>query len=311
MYLEYSHTPGGNFGDDLNAWLWPKLMPECLDETDGTAFVGIGTLLDRRRVQRSLYKASRIVVFSSGAGFSAPPEIDDHWHIYCVRGPCTAEKLGLSPDKALVDGAFLLRCVDLPRAANFYKVSFMPHHGSEELIDWSDICRRAGIHFISPKQPVDTILAELQGTETLITEAMHGAIAADALRIPWVPVRYSPKFMMEKWLDFAGALGVDISPRALPEIYGRRLPIGKSIENTVKKRLGCLGLGPEKWKRLPETLFLGSEADLDRLAESLSGMVHDENHVLSEDAAAARLTEELQAKLFLLQRDYKDGLLTG
>ena len=32
MKLHYFHSPHGNFGDDLNGWLWPKLLPGLWDE---------------------------------------------------------------------------------------------------------------------------------------------------------------------------------------------------------------------------------------------------------------------------------------
>ena len=35
-----------NFGDDLNAWLWPKLIPEVLDDDESRAMLlGIGSIL--------------------------------------------------------------------------------------------------------------------------------------------------------------------------------------------------------------------------------------------------------------------------
>jgi succinoglycan biosynthesis protein ExoV len=35
MKLFYFKDPAGNFGDDLNLWLWPKVLPGILDE-DGS-----------------------------------------------------------------------------------------------------------------------------------------------------------------------------------------------------------------------------------------------------------------------------------
>ena len=37
-----------NFGDAMNVWLWPRLLPSNLDADDSTLFVGIGTLLNHR-----------------------------------------------------------------------------------------------------------------------------------------------------------------------------------------------------------------------------------------------------------------------
>ena len=311
MYLEYSHTRGGNFGDDLNPWLWRQLIPECLDENDGTALVGIGTLLDQRRVERSLHRADRIVVFSSGAGPGAPPEIDDHWHIYCVRGPYTARHLGLPSSAAIVDGAFLLRTLELPTVEKKYRVAFMPHHGSETFVDWRAVCEHAGIAFISAKQPVDDVLEELLGSNLLITEAMHGAISADALRIPWIPVRYSPKFLQEKWLDFAQSVGVEVKAEQLSLLYQRRMRPGKLFENLVKTRLAAVGIGPDKWQTLPLPLRVDPARTVETLARELSGLAANGRTVLSSDATAERLTAQLQEKLEVLQTDYADGKLTA
>lgn len=43
MKLFY-YEPGNNFGDQLNPWLWQKLIPGILDNDETNTFVGIGTL---------------------------------------------------------------------------------------------------------------------------------------------------------------------------------------------------------------------------------------------------------------------------
>ena len=71
MKLFYYKDPGGNFGDDLNAWLWPRLIPELLDDRDDTLFVGIGSILDRRIPQEP-----RKIVFGTGVGYGLLPVLD-------------------------------------------------------------------------------------------------------------------------------------------------------------------------------------------------------------------------------------------
>ena len=52
--------------------------------------------------------------------------------------------------------------------------------------NWRKACDRAGITFLdSTADPLETI-AKIRGSRLVISEAMHGAIVADALRTPWV-----------------------------------------------------------------------------------------------------------------------------
>ena len=60
-----------NFGDELNTWLWDRLLPDMLDEDDSSLFLGIGTYLTSEWIP----VGRRIVVFSSGAGYGPIPSI--------------------------------------------------------------------------------------------------------------------------------------------------------------------------------------------------------------------------------------------
>ena len=78
-----------NFGDHLNEWLWPRLIPELLAREDDVRLIGIGSLL-KADVQRI---AGRKVVFGSGSGCGPPPPADAmaDWRFCAVRGPQTAD----------------------------------------------------------------------------------------------------------------------------------------------------------------------------------------------------------------------------
>jgi len=52
-------------------------------------------------------------------------------------------------------------------------------------------------------------------TGVLIAEAMHGAIVADALRVPWIPVRSSDSVLAFKWRDWCASLNLTYSPHAI------------------------------------------------------------------------------------------------
>ncbi len=114
----------GNFGDELNPYLWDRLLPD-LDQRGSPdwLFVGIGTLLNDR-----LPKASRTIVFGSGVGYgTGVPTPDSSWQIYFVRGPRSAAALGLPPDVGLTDPAILVSRVWRERLATRTRCSFMPH----------------------------------------------------------------------------------------------------------------------------------------------------------------------------------------
>ena len=183
--LYYCKTPNGNFGDDLNPWLWPQLAPEVCRENDGTLFVGIGTIFNHK-----IPAAPRKVVFGAGGGNSGPQfRLDERWKVYCVRGPLTAARFRLDPSLAVTDSALLVRQRLPATEGKKFRVSFMPHLQSVAFADWKKLCAQIGFHCIDPRAGVEHVLRELQATELLLAEAMHGAIVADALRVPWIPVR--------------------------------------------------------------------------------------------------------------------------
>ena len=89
--LYYFKGAKPNFGDELNPWLWPRLLPDLLDDNDDELFLGIGTILND-----GVPAPPRKIVFGSGFGYGLPPHVDSaKWNIYCVRGPLTANALGV------------------------------------------------------------------------------------------------------------------------------------------------------------------------------------------------------------------------
>jgi succinoglycan biosynthesis protein ExoV len=210
--LFYYQDPGGNFGDDLNAWLWPRLIPELLDGDGGTLFVGIGSILDRRIPQ-----GPRKIVFGTGVGYGLLPVLNEEWRVCCVRGPLSAKALGLPPQLAVTDPAALVRTLRGAPIERRQGVSFIPHFRTparalEAGIDLEAVCARAGINYIDPCGPVEEVLDAIESSGKVIAEAMHGAIVADALRIPWLPVRLSDRIRLLKWRDWCGSLRMEYSP---------------------------------------------------------------------------------------------------
>jgi succinoglycan biosynthesis protein ExoV len=104
MKLFYYQRPDGlsNFGDQLNSWLWERLLPGAFTGEENVVFVGTGTLLNHLLPQR-IASAKKVLIFSTGAGYERKlTAIPEHWRIYCVRGLLSARQLGLPAKLALL-----------------------------------------------------------------------------------------------------------------------------------------------------------------------------------------------------------------
>jgi len=211
MKLHYWRTTA-NFGDQLNAWIWDKVLPGIFDEDPEVLFFGIGTLLNGEAP-----RAKRVVVLGTGVGYGAPiSEPDPSWEIYCVRGPLSAMALGLSTSAAASDPAILIPRLFESTGARRHRFAFMPHWRSASELH-KRLCSDLGVNYVSPAQPVEQVLEQIASSEVMITEAMHGAIAADALRVPWVAVhdKRNEDTLLSKWQDWCLSLALDHQPKFL------------------------------------------------------------------------------------------------
>jgi succinoglycan biosynthesis protein ExoV len=284
MKLVFFRGKVPNFGDELNLHVWPALLPNgFLDEDESELFVGIGSIIGTQ-----LDPTARKFVMGSGyAGYMGLPDVHDGtWDIRFVRGPQTAKKLAISPDLAICDSAVLLRAMDLPAPATNVGVAFMPHYESLERGNWAEACRLAGITLIDATEPVDKVLSQLRGAKLLITEAMHGAIVADALRTPWIGARpiYGGHHM--KWLDWAGALDIDLrmnqlKPTSLLEYY-----IGRTGRGSGHGKVGRLSRSP--LAAIPNSMLTHSAA---RHLQTMATLEPQ----LSPDSKIAEATERAEA----------------
>ncbi|KKB12928.1 pyruvyl transferase [Devosia geojensis] len=284
MKLVFFRGKVPNFGDELNLHVWPELLPSgFLDEDESELFVGIGSIIGNHLDPQ----ARKFVMGSGYAGYMGLPDVHDGtWDVQFVRGPRTAEKIGVSPDLSICDSAVLLRAMELPAPAENVGVAFMPHYESLERGMWAEACRLAGITLIDATEPVEKVLAQLQGAKLLITEAMHGAIVADALRTPWIGAKpiYSGHHM--KWLDWSGALDIDLRmhdlrPSSVLEFY-----IATTGRGGGKGRAGRLNESP--LARIPNWILTHSAArHLQKMAKLEPQM--------SSDAKIAEVTERAEA----------------
>jgi succinoglycan biosynthesis protein ExoV len=225
-----------NFGDELNHAVWNHFLPGAFDEDDGTQFVGIGTLLNDR-----LPGAPRTVVCGAGVGYYGPPQPDGSWRIYCVRGPLSARALNLDASLAITDPAMLVARLPVVEGVPVTRrCAFLPHWESAPDA-WRDVCDASQVAFIDPRWPPAQVLDAVRGTALLLTEAMHGAIVADALRVPWVAVRTRPQIKAFKWEDWCQSVGVDYRPHELPPMWPEASAPFDQCSGRPERRRGTAG----------------------------------------------------------------------
>lgn len=197
----------GNFGDDLNDWIWPMVFGRPLNEVGDpdALFLGIGTILNSN-IPKLL---PRKVVLGSGCGYGQAPTIDKSWRILGVRGPLTAKLLNLGPNAVVGDAAYLIADY-VAQGSGGGGPAFMPHHLTAEHHGetWREACEQIGLRYIDPANEVTATVSAIADSDLVVTEAMHGAIVADALGIPWIPAKTSPRVLEFKWIDWCQTIGV-------------------------------------------------------------------------------------------------------
>lgn len=191
------------------------MLPGFFDDNENVRVSGIGTI-----ITSAMPPAKKWIVFSSGVGYGYPPVNfgDSSWETLCVRGPLSAEILGLPKDKFITDGAALLNTL-----AEFTPLSdaerkgviFVPHHHALVTGQWEKVCQQAGIEFVNPQSDAKTVIQKIRHAKLVLADAMHAAIIADALRVPWVPLITSSQINTFKWLDWTQTINTPYRPIVL------------------------------------------------------------------------------------------------
>lgn len=246
MEIFFYISPKGNFGDDLNKWLWDDLLPGWRDWDSDVTLVGVGTLLNAKGLEK--FRGRKVLVLGSGVGYGEAPDpsLRAGWDIRFVRGPHSARALGLEGERAICDPAVLLS--DLPAFQNVPPtgdVLFIPHHRSVWRHDWPAVCRAAGIEFVSPHEDARDVIRKIAGAQRVIAESMHAAIIADTFRVPWVPIRMWELFHESKWQDWAASLEFEVAVKPLfPTLssVAAMIPIASRSRIALQRRVERFGV---------------------------------------------------------------------
>lgn len=282
MKVFYHHAAGGNVGDDLNAVLWQRLLPDLQQLETAQWLVGAGTIIDQRL---SPLAGRKIIVGSGLRPTLHAGSRGDSWgdvRFAAVRGKLTAQQLGLGRDVVLCDPGFLVaRTWPEYRAAvsngpRSGRVGLIPHVYSEQ---WSHIAAAAadaGLEVISPTLPLETFLQRLGGCARVYCESLHAAIFADALRIPWTRVRISSHYYEGKgvagfkWRDAFSVVDMPVASAVPATLIPLRRAWLRPAQALAERRLVKMLMQ----RRDDESVFRLSAADqLNERVESLLSRV--------------------------------------
>ncbi|WPC72885.1 polysaccharide pyruvyl transferase family protein [Vibrio porteresiae] len=229
-------TPG-NFGDDLNEVLIQRRLGKQFQgnvflnvdnqydvSANDTLVVAIGTILNELVPAQGTK-----ILLGAGYGYGQPALINERWDVKFVRGHLTAKKLGLDSHQVITDPAILLANNDHIYNVIESRVGYVPHHGVANRL-WERACQDLGLKYIDPRRSYQQVMDDLLSCKWVIAEAMHGAIVADALRIPWIAVSSAEKINTFKWNDWCSTIGLEYHPIKLMSLW-------PSSDNRISKRL--------------------------------------------------------------------------
>lgn len=280
-----------NFGDELNTLVWPRLLADFFDDDPGELFLGIGSVLDDRHPP----DAAKIVAGAGYGGYQPLPTLDATWRIHWVRGPRTAHRLGLPQSLGLGDPAMLLRHAGWGRASQGPNVGFMPHFESLARGAWQAAAEAAGISLIDPRGDPAGIIAAIGRCRLLLSEALHGVIVADTLRVPWIALQPLLPIHRAKWHDWADTLGLHIEfHRSAPSSLGERLHASRLTTYRVGRDM--LAASSDSLNRLAPRRFIAQAARALTQAAAAAPQ-------LSNATALDRCQARMLAQLDILRRD--------
>jgi succinoglycan biosynthesis protein ExoV len=269
MEVLYYRDPTGklNFGDDLNEVIWRELLPEHLFRDDDVRLLGIGSIFNADFVPFSRTRDKRMFVLGSGAGYFALPPGWENWKILAVRGPLTAALVG-QPEVAATDSAALLSLLpQIVRLAPERNATLLiPHHSSAAYGQWEKVAAAAGVTLLDPRWPVPVVMEHFSHAKLVVTEAMHGAIVADTLRIPWIPITVAPDTLPFKWRDWTLSLNLPYEPilvsassawemlhhRIVRRIAKRDGVVASALVKDLNSKSGLIADFKERYKTVPE-----------------------------------------------------------
>jgi hypothetical protein len=243
LYYYKGETP--NFGDDLNEWIWPKVLPDFFDNDPSHLVIGIGSILNHK-----IPASDNYTVIGSGYGYGTPPIIDSKWRIICLRGKISCNVLNVSENMAVLDPAYLIRNYFQKPIKCKFDISLIPHADSLEKGDWENLCNSLNINFIDIRtRNIEQFVTDVRSSKTVLCEAMHGAIIADAFGIPWQGYKAYQHIDQTKWNDWLSVFNIEVSLIEINSLFSkkRESSFTHKCKNGIKIILKKVGIWCKTW----------------------------------------------------------------
>lgn len=178
--------PEANFGDQLSAWLVQRLTGEPVHRAGraDAQLVAAGSVLQHLH-------ASGFSGYIWGTGLISDSYGSPHLPgatYTAVRGHLTREALGLAADLPVGDPGLLLGRF-AQRETPQWDVGLVPHRVDRDHPIIDGLASRSGAFtVVDVTAPVDEVIGHVARCRVVVSSALHGLVAADALGIPnaWI-----------------------------------------------------------------------------------------------------------------------------
>ncbi|RYF35148.1 MAG: polysaccharide pyruvyl transferase family protein, partial [Cytophagaceae bacterium] len=143
--------------------------------------------------------------------------------------------------------------------------------------------QRLNINYIDPCWEIEKVMSHIAQSEVLFAEAMHGAIVADSLRVPWVCIHSGDHVLPFKWNDWCSSVQVPYQPQQIPVLH-------------PEVQGANLNLRTQQWW------------EQNQVARALQKIVRNPPApILSKDVVLQSLLSRLDDKLEVFKRDLASG----
>jgi succinoglycan biosynthesis protein ExoV len=172
--------------------------------------------------------------------------------------------------------------------------------------DWEPVCRSVGIGIISCHEGVEAVLSAIRGSDLVLADAMHGAIAADTMRVPWVAVTCNENILAAKWQDWLASLRLPYKPVHIEPLFdgNRGLDAPGRLKRLAKMALARVG---SRSVPSPSLRPDSSKAQVDHAVAQLAQAARHRPQ-LSEASLLDRHVERYLARIQALRRERATGV---
>ena len=259
-----------NFGDALSpvvtgwatgrkvVWAEPR-RAEC--------FAAGSVLFQSHRARRRWPFGPRPAIWGSGFISPFPVGFQDKVDIAALRGPLSAELMGMPETVPQGDpGILAVEAMGTPETREDW-IGLVPHLSQIDDPQIAELAaREPAIKVIDVRRdPVEVCREQIARCAHVVSSSLHGLIVADSYGVQstWLSpegIHQSPEL---KFRDYAGGVGRDLgTPLSLDEVADRlgRLPQGKleHAEGVARSKEALIGAMPERLKAVTARMEVAS-----------------------------------------------------